>query len=221
MATTSPTIEHLQEPKKRKRRRLRVKKLNPFRRKYKKFSEDITKDNTRQRSDSNDETKKKRKSRARDWLHTAVGIITFRSHRKRRASSNPVTSSYRARRGSYGSTGSLECLMTRDFAGSDSELHQKAKLRKRAWSDPCLYGASENVKKKKSKTKRVKKASVRAAKLMGNGLVQVAGAWQFASPVAGLPSAIHQRQQSKQKATYYDDERRRHRDYSSMMYTFG
>lgn len=54
---------------------------------------------------------------------------------------------------------------------------------------------------------------------MGDGFVQVAGAWQFASPMAGIPAQVRKTQE-RPKASYYDDRRRRHKNYSNMMYTF-
>ena len=63
-------------------------------------------------------------------------------------------------------------------------------------------------------------ASVRAAKFMGTGMVQAAGVFQYMSPLAGLPSAMGKASNPRPKASYYDDERRRHRNYSNMQYSF-
>ncbi len=146
------------EPKKRtKRRRLKLKKLNPFRRKYKKFSED---DVVWEWDDKLNKPKKK-KSRVRRFLSSTVRIITFRSLRRKRTTSVPI--SIRSR---YGSTGSLDCLVSTDHG--DNEFEPDIKSLKRSYSDSCLYQKpSDRVKKKKSTRKKVKKVNCSAHSILG------------------------------------------------------
>lgn len=149
------TMDELREPKRRKRRhRMKLKKLNPFRKKYKKFSED---DVTNGTDIENDIKKIKKRSRVGQFFYSAVGVVTFRSLRKRRrhrANSAPLSSRMKSRT-KYSSTGSLDCLVTRD----DNEELETVKGLKRSQSDSCLYQTSKGLKKKKSKAKRVKKVS--------------------------------------------------------------
>ncbi|XP_072031482.1 uncharacterized protein [Amphiura filiformis] len=203
------------EPKKRKkRRRLKLKKLNPFKKKYKKFSED---DFNWNETEDGFKKSKKKKSRVRNFLNQAARVITFRSRRKR-SSSLPISTRLRSR-SKYSSTGSLECLVT-----SDKEFQTDIKGMKRSYSDSCLYQMAKDANRKKKKTtkKRVKKASVRAAKYFGTGMVHAAGMFQYMSPIAGIPTAVGTATRPKPKSTYqnYGDTRRKHRDYSNMQYAF-